>query len=48
MPQTCDQGETHRLLTNPPEAPRIDDLRPPRQVQGLAAVNNFATRPTAS
>lgn len=28
---TC--RETHRLLTNPPEVPRVDDLRPLRHPQ---------------
>lgn len=43
---TC--GETHRLLTNPPEVTRIDDLRPLRQAQAITTANNFATWPTVS
>lgn len=38
---TC--RETHRLLTNPPEVPRIDDLRPLRLPQLSRPVGSILT-----
>ncbi|WP_278315464.1 XRE family transcriptional regulator [Lolliginicoccus levis] len=40
--------EVYRLLTNPPEVPLIDDLRPLRQSRGItltAAAKHFAVWP---
>lgn len=40
--------EVYRLLTTPPEVPRIDDLRPLRQARGItltAAANHFGIWP---
>lgn len=41
--------EVYRLLTNPPEVPRIDDLRPLRQTRGITlatAAEHFGVWPT--